>query len=233
MNTKDNSSVKIWKVVTILLCIIVLGLVLFILYNKGMILKSAKGEKTSNKRYKDTHIVDHKSENDSLINFDKNKCLNNDVIRELSDDISIYQSANQDGISFSTEDSNRKTVKVVVNWDILNKLGYNSDLNKSTREEYQITLDRNVEEIYGGVIDHDMSGLVYLFLLDDGSVSYITAKDILEQQKFEAKKIESIEEVVRFVNIGYVESYHGSLTVIAYKKDGNFYDLKKQINLYG
>ena len=64
-------------------------------------------------------------------------------------------------------------------------------------------------------------------------MSYIAAKDILEQQKFEAKKIEGIEEVVRFVNIGYVESYHGSLTVIAYKKDGNFYDLKKQINLYG
>lgn len=73
-----------------------------------------------------------------------------------------------------------------------------------------------------------------MFLLEDGSVHYITFKDILDNQNFETKRIENIDGIVKFVNIGYStasDDVGGPSTVIAYKSDGTFYDLSKLINI--
>lgn len=106
--------------------------------------------------------------------------------------------------------------------------------NNKTFKEYQIIFEKNVEEIYGTILDFGADGIVYLFLLDDGSVYYLTTTDIVQNQDFKQKKIEDIDDIVKFVNISYQlegDAHGRPPTVIAYKSDSTFYDLSKLINI--
>lgn len=235
METKKRSS-KVLVVIIVILGIVVVGLVGFILYDKSLVVNNAESEEKKSVKKEninsDNDGINNKES--SLITFDQSKCLNNKDIQQ-SNQVGIWQSSCIDGISLTT-DENRKVIKISVRWDILNTSGYvnNPAKNGETYQEYQITFNKNVEDIYGASIGFDAYGLVYLFLLDDGSVSYITFKDILENQNFQANTIENVESIVKFVSISYSTSSDEvgrPPTVIAYKSDGTFYDLSKLINM--
>lgn len=231
---KDN---KFLLVIIVILAVAVVGLIGFIVYDKSIIVNQADSEekRADKKENKNTDTTNNQKESSNLITFNKDNCLNNEDIKQLNQ-VSIWKSFNILGLTLTTNES-RKSVKVSVRWDILNTNGYfnNPATNGQTNQDYQITFDKNVEDIYGASLGFDAYSFVYLFLLDDGSVSYITFNDILENQNFEVKKIENVDNIVKFVNISYgtaSDEVGRPPTTIAYKNDGTFYDLSKLINIY-
>lgn len=225
---KVDKTLYIITIVFLIVIIVVLSGV--VLYDKGIILNS---KKTNSVKIENNSIDTNETKKDTIIKFDKEKSLNNEDIKKISS-ISISEPVSLHGISFSTNEDSRKKIDIQVRWDILKEQGFYTG-NLSEYKEYQISFDNNIEEIYGANLDFDMYGLVYLFLLEDGSVGYLKFGDIIENEKFEVKKLENVDNIIKFVNISYSvdgDNEGRPPTTLLYKNDGSFYDLSKLLNLH-
>ena len=84
-----------------------------------------------------------------------------------------------------------------------------------------------VEEIEIAEMGQEISNSYFLFLMEDGSVEYISIVDLLDTSNLASRgKLKGLENIVRVKNVGARESEGtGWATTLAFDVDGNFYDI--------
>lgn len=229
-NKKEKSSKGLIVLVVVLIIVIIALIGMFILYDKKITTGSSATVQNSSEEKKNT-VKKKIIENTASVKFDKSKSLNNDDIKK-STGISFDESAILDGISFITDSSDNKKVKVHVSWDVLNNNVFSNDMASVDYKTYDITFDKGVVDFYGARLGFEGYDIVYLFLLEDGSVKYVPVKNIIDNQNFEVKSLDGVSDIIRFTNVGYTVANYDFVigTILAYKSDGSFYDLSKFIS---
>ncbi len=224
---------KILVIAIIMLVIVVIVLGGYICYDK-ILNKDTKNNTIKNSKADSTNI----NENLSLIkviNFNKNNCINNDFSDKnyIISRFGISQFIN--GLTFSIE-NDEKIVKAQVRYDMLFPDKYTKEDIISGKvknyDDISLTFDKKVESIFGGLFAADgVDGIVFLFLLEDGTLEYMKYSDIYNFQKFQHKPISEVKDIVKFDNIvlSKNEDTYSKYTTIAYKMDGTYYDLSKFI----
>ena len=226
-NQNNNKKGKGSTVVIILLILIILGLVAYIAYDKGLILKD-KTETTE----------ENKTTTEEIKAVDLTKCLNTTNL--------IYSNLNENQENVGLEIlTNSDTTKLKINWD---KFGPISGATAwaSTNEELNITnLATKVKSGFVGGEGQDPKGTILFYLMEDGTVeytkvfnlvenvgynvNYVYAQDItgkITGQHFESQgKVKNVENVVKIYTAQVSNGQTGYMTTIAAKKDGSFYDL--------
>ncbi len=114
-----------------------------------------------------------------------------------------------------------------LNWDL-------TGVEAGTLESQTITFDKKINDVLFGGIGQDATGDVILFLMEDGTISYIPVYQALTTNGVEAlttyQTISNITDVVKFYTANVTSGASSSVTVLAQTKDGTLYDLAPIIN---
>ena len=114
-----------------------------------------------------------------------------------------------------------------LNWDL-------TGVETGTLESQTITFDKKINDVLFGGIGQDATGDVILFLMEDGTISYIPVYQALTTNGVEAlttyQTISNITDVVKFYTANVTSGASSSVTVLAQTKDGTLYDLAPIIN---
>ena len=114
-----------------------------------------------------------------------------------------------------------------LNWDL-------TGVEAGTLESQTITFDKKINDVLFGGIGQDATGDVILFLMEDGTISYIPVYQALTTNGVEAlttyQTISNITDVVKFYTANVTSGASSSVTVLAQTKDGTLYDLAPMIN---
>lgn len=114
-----------------------------------------------------------------------------------------------------------------LNWDL-------TGVEAGTLESQTITFDKKINDVLFGGIGQDATDDVILFLMEDGTISYIPVYQALTTNGVEAlttyQTISNITDVVKFYTANVTSGASSSVTVLAQTKDGTLYDLAPMIN---
>lgn len=235
--TKKGSNKKFIFVV-IFLVLVVLGLISYIVYDKGIVQfressdvleKSEKNSKSSKKdttsSRNDVEENEQKSSESSsfrLLKFDSSKCINNPsgnyTISVFGDNLASIG---------ATVDNTKRTVSFSYNIYRVSQtypLGWVSSIENITTENFPISFAQEVEDVFFGALGQSSTGDTMLFLMEDGSVEYIPIMKVLStspKSPHSYGKLPDVSGVVKF----YTANTAGGVTILAQKADGTFYDL--------
>ena len=107
-----------------------------------------------------------------------------------------------------------------------------TDNNTETYDETNITFNKKVVDVYLGQIGQDSTGDIILFLMEDGTISYIEVYETLKTAGIDGlstyKTLEKPNDGIKFytayANVGMTGNY---VTTLVQTKDGKIYDLAK------
>ncbi len=226
------------------LIIIILGMGLYILYDKNLILSFAKKEFDSSLKECDSCICDNENKQNQKIEVDLSKSLNPyDGYFKYEIDDYIHNSY---GLSMKINDD-KKSVSLKIDFNKVKKELGSSEETSSFIEQYEITgFNQKIEKIYFGEMAHTSLGDVLLYLMEDKTIMYtrlfdnktsckyhpfICTSDDIKQLDFTPHLIEKVSNVVDIYNTRVFFTTGGSRSPIAVTSDGSFYDLSKFIDL--
>lgn len=224
---EENKEIKKTNNKMMILIMVVVGLVLCVgSFFLGQILAD-KEDETLNKDDKEEtkeEIVnkEEKEEEKIEVSFDRTKCINckfveTDIVEVMESDESV------DFISYEFNSDDRKKITLTANV-------YNFETELREDVSYVLTFDKKVVDVaYVGLSPDLDSDTFVFFLLEDGTIQYVKYYDIKYQNKCVLKSIENVDDIVKF-DILYIDHQRPTeqgTTIIAYKSDGTFYDLKR------
>lgn len=215
----------------ILLGIIICGGVLFTAYSLGYLTfgQVDETEKTETNNEEDNETTEEDTNANSL-DFDTSNIKNGGE--------SSYTLANYSGtINVSIDETgkiatlsyNRATLSntYLLNWDL-------TGIEEGVLESQTITFNNKVNDVLFSGIGQDRTGDVILFLMEDGTVSYIPVYQTLSTNGVEGlttyQTISNVKDVVKFYTANVTSGISSSVTVLAQTKDGTLYDLAPMIN---
>lgn len=237
METENGSKKsKGMIIIIVILGFIVLGLVLYICYDKSVIFQNTEKED------KQSSVKSNKKEKGDAT---KDKTI---VVKELD----LSRSLNTNGITYSTPNlasssnnnigismsvgADSKSVTLNIDW---NKFGEFSGASAwvPTVESYSITgFHKKIKDAFIGELGQDAMGLTLFYLMSDGTVEYTpmfnqqgqmnyTASDGTTKEHFETKgMVNGVSEIIKLYNVD-ASNGSGWGTTIGAKADGSFYDL--------
>ena len=124
---------------------------------------------------------------------------------------------------------NRATLSntYLLNWDL-------TGVEEGVLESQTITFNNKVNDVLFSGIGQDRTGDVILFLMEDGTISYIPVYQTLSTNGVEGlttyRTISNVKDVVKFYTANVTSGASSSVTVLAQTKDGTLYDLAPMIN---
>ncbi len=237
-SVKKSSSNKKFIALLVVLVVVILGLVFYIVYDKGIISFQASSDvsEKKEKNRKDTkkdvtssrsdESADEQEQSESfssrLLKFDSSKCINNPSGNYT---IALYGS-NLAGINASLDNTKRN---VTFSYNIYRvsqtyPLGWVSSIENVMMESYPISFSQEVEDIFFGGLGQSASGDTMLFLMEDGSVEYIPIVNVFKTNAKSPKSYGKLPDVLNVVKF-YTANTNGGVTILAQKADGTFYDL--------
>lgn len=186
----------------ILLFLVIIGMMFYIMYDKGLFNTNVVDEETINNNDAKLCVDSLKFDVDKIVNKNSGgtyKIVLNDV--------------HMDAVSVML-DSNKKDVIVSI-------------LDNGIRAYTVSGLSKNVEDIYGAGMGLDIGDYTLFFLLEDGSIEYLNLYNAISSSNMHISgKIDDLSGVVKFyyASVSY-ETVGGYRTVLAQKADGTIYDL--------
>ena len=152
-----------------------------------------------------------------LLHLDAGKCLNCEAPR-------TWTIVNRPGgfleKCFSLHVSKHE-VAGTISWDDLSELYWPDEARNTGRENVEINLSGQVVDIYIGGFGQTPGNENALFLMEDGSVEYISIRKLLRDGEFRVHgKVPGVEQVVKFYT-AIQDGYH----ILAQRADGDYYDL--------
>jgi len=170
----------------------------------------------------------------------KKKCINNSKFSDNNCQINrTATSISMPGLYFSLggqDNNDEKTVWIQIRYSEMfpDKYGEEEIKNGSTNDDIYLNFNKKVEAIFGGTFGPDFTqNMIYLFLLEDGTLEYMKSADIYNSKKYEHYPVSEVNDIVKFDNVtlnyGNSTDWHSIYTIIAYKIDGTYYDLSKLI----
>ena len=124
---------------------------------------------------------------------------------------------------------NRATLSntYLLNWDL-------TGVEEGVLESQTITFNNKVNDVLFSGIGQDRTGDIILFLMEDGTISYIPVYQTLSTNGVEGlttyQTISNVKDVVKFYTANVTSGASSSVTVLAQTKDGTLYDLAPMIN---
>jgi hypothetical protein len=240
-NINNNKNNKTLIGLVIVLIIIIIGMGLYILYDQGVIFKSADTEINETNK---NNEKENEEEDTEIKELDLTNCLNN------SSDVTYSNASDTEGdygLSMSIN-SDKKTITLSIDWS---KFG---PLTSATAYANQITTEqikgftKEVKTTFIGDLGQDYTGITLFYIMSDNTVEYTkvfkkndTTYDInytydyssdgkITGQYFETQgTISNAKNVIKLYNVSASNSF-GWNTVIGAKSDGSFYDLGTIIN---
>lgn len=228
-------------ILVICLILIIIGLVGYIYYDKGIITIPSKVEEKENSKKEE-------KEKEVIKELDITKCLNNSVVtyKNPSDkepEIGLSMSINED----------KKSITLTIDWDIFGKISEEKNQPKGI-EEYEITgFKKEIQSTFVGELGQSAEGITLFYLMKDGTVEY-TPMFILKENEngYKSYKVNYTYEyddedeitgghfetngtifgVSNIIKLYNIDAYNenGWRTTIGAKADGSFYDLNPSNN---
>lgn len=220
-NKSKNNVVLI--VIIVILLIAVLGLGGYIFLNKDKYVIRSNNNNTnakseSSQKNTETTTNTQGSKTNSTITFDGLKSIN-------SSDKSYTLSCQGNAGIWITVDATQKvltfsfTPKKVVEFYPLTWKSTRSDMSSSN-----INFEKKIVDVFFGGMGQSSSGDTLFILLEDGTVEYIPIVHMFNHVQgapVSYGKINGVSDVAKFT----LSSTSGSVTTLAIKNDGTFYDL--------
>ncbi len=209
--------------------IVIIGLIGFICYDKEIIFssttKNEKKQEASSKEQKGEISKESNFNSDDLI-IRSEKCIN----CENSNNyylVSSYNHINEVEAYFDSSDNKKGVVSIDINE--YNKKAVSNYSLSNTTLEYKFKKEiRNV--IVSHIGQEELAPLV-VFLMNDGTLNYIDIYKGLENNNLSSyKEIKNIKDIITLYQAAVCSGeYCNARTILAQKKDGNFYDLMKLV----
>lgn len=226
----EKKNVKGLVIAFIISLIVIICLVGFICYDKGIIFSS--NTKTGKKQ--NTNKVEQKEENSSKNNFNSenlvirsDKCLNCENSNNHYYLVSSYDHIDEVKAYFSSNDN--KTGVVLIDIDEYNKKAVSNYSLSNTVLKYKFQKEiRNV--IVSNIGQEELAPIV-VFLMNDGTLNYVDIYSGLENNNLSNyKEINNINNIIALYQVANCsEEYCNYNTILAQTIDGNFYDLMKVV----
>ncbi len=246
MESKKNNSLAI---VIVLLVLVILGLVFYILYDKGIIFSkddSTNSTETTNTN-SDNTSSDTNNQTTEVKELDLTKSLN-------TSDITYKNSSDTEGnYGLSMKVNNdKKSVTLTIDWAIFGKVSTTGSSGEV--KDYSITgFSKNVRSTFIGDLGQSYNGITLFFIMEDGTVEYTKMFKQYETGNTDGSiqyvltasvnsdgstgtftsngLVSGVKDVVKLYNVdASSQNASGYRTVIGATKDGSFYDLGSVIN---
>ena len=249
MEGKKNNCLA---VVIVLLVLVILGLVFYILYDKGIIFSNGDSGKdvntteTTNTSSNNTYNTNEKSTtSDEVKELDLTKSLNTSGItyKNATDTEGNY------GLSMKIN-SDKRSATLTIDWAIFGK--YSTTGSSGEVKNYSVKgFSKNIKSTFVGDLGQDSRGITLFFIMEDGTVEYVKLFKQAENSDgsiyyvltanvsadgstgdFTSNGLVSgVKDVIKLYNVDtYSQNASGYRTVIGSTKDGSFYDLGSIIN---
>ena len=227
VKNSNNSSKKYITIITIL-SILLVSLCGYIVYDK-FIKEDEKETKNVEEKKEEQQEKDQNEEPiQDKTNVDLGKCLN----CQNNNKIKIMEKENSsvNGLVNVSIKDDKQTVEINILSNGINNYGGNINDKTITKK-----LNNNIKEVLIGAFGNDTGLATILYLMEDGTVEYtkifdeVMKKDfnnLTDNQLFNTKKIENLNEIVRVEPVLIGED----LSIIAVKNNGDYYDLSVFIN---
>ena len=211
-------------VTIIILILIIVGMGVYIAYDKGVIFKtSADVEEKKGKVEKEVEKEEPKQEETQKpIGLDSDKCIN---IKDFNY-TAFY------GLSGVTArlSSDKKSVNFSGRWDL-----FDGSQPTGNTFEYNINnFEGEIAEVLIGSFGQDNYHSAIIYLMSDGTVEYTPIRKAKESNDFKSYgKVNGVEDIVRIKTV-FIEPKNsptgGGVSIIAQKADGTFYNLSEMID---
>ena len=229
METK-KSKTGLHVFVGILLGIIICVGVVFASYSLGYLTFDAQEENTEVETNNESNNDTPEGTNNNSLDFDISKVVNCNA--------DSYTLANYSGTINITLDDSGTIATLSYNRAILsNTYALNWDLTgveEGVYENQTANFAQKVKDVFFGGIGQDSTGDIILFLMEDGTVSYIPVYQTLSVSGVEGfatyQTFPELVDIVKFYTVNAQSSTGGSVTIFAQTKDGTLYDLAPMIN---
>ena len=205
----------------IILILVIVGLCVYIAYDKNIIFKSsANVEEKKGKTEKEVkeEQKEEKEENLGPITFDSDKCIN--------DKEATYTIFDSTYAFNATINEDRKSVTFGGSWERFD----NANVGTYNYFEYNINnFDKEIADVIIGSFGQDVYYSNIVYLMADGTVEYTPIRIAREKNDFRSYgKIDGVEDIVK-IKTAYLKPKNspvgGGTSIIAQKKDGTFYNL--------
>ena len=233
MEYNDNNNInkkqhKKGIIVPILLVLVIIGLVGYILYDKGII-------------FKQTSVNNSQSEVNNDLKEEKN--IEEDKKEDLTFDGSNVENNKDYSYYLTTEGINglyvlqRSNNTVEVNYTVIESLKeYCPDIN-TTKDWMKGTIkfDKNIVDVNFVQLSQGIGYESVLFLLNDGTVEYMPLCDSIVNGIKSYGKINGLQDIVRFytvIGLPNEGEYGGYPTVLAKDKNNKLYDIYEIVKDY-
>lgn len=220
---KNKDSKKGLIITLILLILVILGLVFYICYDKGIVLNTNKENKkdVSNKIKKSNDSTNNNdsTKNDEMLDF--SKCINCPNRDNVNYTITSMDHIAEVKANFSSNDATIGTVYIDIN-------AYNTKAVSNyvlPTNKYEYHFNKAIKDVLVYNIGQEELYPIVMYLMEDGTINYIDIYNSLENGDLSSyKTIPNIDGITKLYSASGSSQY-GISTVLAKKSDGSFYDL--------
>ena len=219
--------------IIIILVIAIIGMGMYIAYDKGIIFASPASTEEENKNAKEEQentekdnseaqtTADSSQENNNVIAFDSSKCLNN----EANYDYLLNAEFNHWGIE-AIDTSNTK-MRLRFHWDSVKEEFFELNSTNTGYDNVDINLTKRVSDVEIALIENGAGSEVIIFLMEDGTVEYIPLRKAFLTNNINFFGIlPGVDNIVKiYTAVATTKSVGSHDTILAQKSDGTFYDL--------
>lgn len=240
--------------IVIVLILVIIGLIVYICYDKGIV-KNSKKEEITEKSKKETNKSKDKvvEEKDEIKPLDLTKCLNTTDLTFRDPVVATTSS----GLTAKVNDD-KKTVTLTIDWKTFGPLTSATAYANESQDYIIRGFEKNVKAAYVGEFGHSSVSLTLLFIMEDGTVSYmpmfVQATDQAGNMRYDVNYtydkdasgkvtgtyfqvkgyVQGVTGAVEIYNVvGYdsnTSAVTSAMTAIAATKDGSFYNLMSVTN---
>lgn len=245
MEEKKSNNLAI---VIVLLVLVILGLVFYILYDKGIIFSKDDSTITTETTNNTSNNTNNKNETTEVKELDLTKSLNTNNItyKNASDQEGNY------GLSMKIN-SDKKSVTLTIDWAIFGK--FSTTGSSGEVKDYSVNgFSKNVKSTFIGNLGQHYSGITLFFIMEDGTVEYTKLFKQAETGNTDGSiyyvlngnfnsdgstgtftsngLVSNVKNVIKLYNADASNGTYSSgyITVIGTTTDGAFYDLGNEIN---
>lgn len=219
------------NVVVIILFIVILGLVGYICYDKGLFLKSNNKISSKTVENKNNEVKKEESSTQSFHNYviDSKNCLNC-----TNSNSGIYYSINDgrhiEEVTAKFYSNSSKKAEIYIDIDSYNKkAGTSYKLNSN---QFDYGFNKSISDIMIYNIGQEELYPVVVFLKEDGTIEYVDVYEQLGEGSLGSSKIlDNVKDINKLYSVSVCNNdMCNSSTILAQKSDGTFYDLQNEIN---
>lgn len=216
--TKNNKNGPLIAII-ISLVIIIVGMGIYIMYDKGIIFSSTEVQDKKSNNKKDI-VKEKKEEKESMEikPLDLSKCLNNNTntysnYTDIEGNYGLSMKINPD----------KKSITLSIDWNVFGPLS-SATAYSSEIIDYQITgFSKEIDQTFIGDFGQDSMGITLFYLMDDQTVEY-TPMFI--------NKTDSQNNTFYNMNYTYEKSTDGRVTGTYFTTNGTLAGAKDIIKLY-